>query len=119
MNNLKKNHLIRNIAIIAHVDHGKTTLVDQMFRQSGLIRDNQSLDEANNLVSEWTDEDRMNLYMNVPKYGLNTKIRDLSGHEGGAMYEIKDYLNYKVLTGNVKYSASAIYNTNKYERYRF
>ena len=27
----------------------------------------------------------------------------------------KDYLNYKVLTGNVKYSASAIYNTNKYD----
>ncbi len=45
MNKIKKNHLIRNIAIIAHVDHGKTTLVDQMFRQSGLIRDNQFLDE--------------------------------------------------------------------------
>ena len=29
-------------------------------------------------MCEWTDEDRMNLYMNVPKYGLNTKIRDLS-----------------------------------------
>jgi len=43
--NIKINHRIRNIAIIAHVDHGKTTLVDQMFRQSGLIRDNQSVDE--------------------------------------------------------------------------
>src|ERR1035438_10392618 len=34
---MKRNDL-RNIAIIAHVDHGKTTLVDQMMRQSGLFR---------------------------------------------------------------------------------
>ncbi len=36
---------IRNIAIIAHVDHGKTTLVDQMFAQSGAIRSNQHVEE--------------------------------------------------------------------------
>ena len=36
---------IKNIAIIAHVDHGKTTLVDAMFRQSGLFRANQDVDE--------------------------------------------------------------------------
>jgi GTP-binding protein len=36
---------IRNLAIIAHVDHGKTTLVDQMLRQSGAFRDNQVLQE--------------------------------------------------------------------------
>ena len=36
---------IRNIAIIAHVDHGKTTLVDQMFRQAGVFRDNQQVQE--------------------------------------------------------------------------
>jgi GTP-binding protein len=36
---------IRNIAIIAHVDHGKTTLVDQMFKQSGMFRDNQVVSE--------------------------------------------------------------------------
>ena len=32
---------IRNIAIIAHVDHGKTTLVDQMLKQGGVYRENQ------------------------------------------------------------------------------
>ncbi len=36
---------IRNIAIIAHVDHGKTTLVDQMFKQAGMFRENQHIAE--------------------------------------------------------------------------
>ena len=40
-----KNANIRNIAIIAHVDHGKTTLVDAMFKQSGLFREGQEVDD--------------------------------------------------------------------------
>ena len=36
---------LRNIAIIAHVDHGKTTLVDQMLKQSGAFRSNQQVAE--------------------------------------------------------------------------
>ena len=40
-----RNEKIRNIAIIAHVDHGKTTLVDAMFRQSGLFRPGLEVDE--------------------------------------------------------------------------
>jgi predicted membrane GTPase involved in stress response len=42
---LPKREDIRNIAIIAHVDHGKTTLVDAMLRQSGTFRDNERLVE--------------------------------------------------------------------------
>lgn len=41
----KTNDLLRNIAIIAHVDHGKTTLVDAMFKQSGLFREGQDVDD--------------------------------------------------------------------------
>lgn len=42
---MSSNPSIRNIAIIAHVDHGKTTLVDAMFRQSGVFRENEQVAE--------------------------------------------------------------------------
>src|SRR6266516_493872 len=45
MSSLVLNQSIRNIAIIAHVDHGKTTLVDAMLRQSGIFRDNEQVAE--------------------------------------------------------------------------
>ena len=41
----QRNETLRNIAIIAHVDHGKTTLVDEMLRQSGAVRDNAEMAE--------------------------------------------------------------------------
>ena len=43
--NLKQRQDLRNVAIIAHVDHGKTTLVDEMLKQSGTFRDNEQVQD--------------------------------------------------------------------------
>ena len=42
--NMKRTDL-RNVAIIAHVDHGKTSLVDVLLKQSGIFRDNEQVDD--------------------------------------------------------------------------
>jgi GTP-binding protein len=74
---------IRNIAIIAHVDHGKTTLVDAMLRQSGIFRDNQIVAER---VMDSNDLERERgitiLAKNTALFYAGTKINivDTPGH---------------------------------------
>jgi GTP-binding protein len=77
------SHKVRNIAIIAHVDHGKTTLVDAMLRQSGIFRANEALVER---VMDSNDLERERgitiLAKNTALFFHDTKINivDTPGH---------------------------------------
>ena len=70
-----KREDVRNVAIIAHVDHGKTTLVDQLLKQSGVFRENQEVQER---VMDSNDIERERgitiLSKNTAVHYKNTKI---------------------------------------------
>ncbi|MBR5245342.1 MAG: translational GTPase TypA [Clostridia bacterium] len=89
---------LRNIAIVAHVDHGKTTLVDQMLKQSGTFRENQVVAER---VMDNNDLERERAITTLPKntsiqYG-DTKINiiDTPGHAdfGGEVERVLKMVN--------------------------
>ena len=75
---------IRNIAIIAHVDHGKTSLVDQLLRQSGTLKKMEEQD----LVMDNNDQERergITIYAKntaIEYQGERINIVDTPGHEG-------------------------------------
>ncbi len=93
---------IRNVAIIAHVDHGKTTLVDEMLKQSGIYRENQEVVER---VMDSNDLERERgitiLAKNTAITYQNTKINivDTPGHAdfGGEVERILKMVNGVIL----------------------
>ena len=66
---------LRNIAIIAHVDHGKTTLVDQLLRQSGTFRENQQIAERTVLAERAMDSNDQEKERGITILAKNTAIR--------------------------------------------
>ena len=69
-----KREDVRNIAIIAHVDHGKTTLVDELLKQSGVFRENQEVQER---VMDSNDIERERLLIKELRSTSSTPLATL------------------------------------------
>ena len=69
---------IRNIAIIAHVDHGKTTLVDELLKQSGVFRANQEVQERVMDSNDIERERGITILSKIPLYFIRIQKSTLS-----------------------------------------
>src|SRR5664279_5149284 len=88
---LSMQERIRNIAIIAHVDHGKTTLVDAMLRHAGVFRDNEAITER---VMDSNDLEK--------ERGITILAKSLSIHHGGFKINIVDTPGHADFGGEVE-----------------
>jgi GTP-binding protein len=93
---------LRNVAIIAHVDHGKTTLVDQLFRQSGTFRDNQRVEERAMDSNDLEKERGITILAkctSVDWHGVRINIVDTPGHAdfGGEVERILSMVDGVIL----------------------
>ena len=98
----QKRENVRNIAIIAHVDHGKTTLVDELLKQSGVFRENQDVAER---VMDSNDIERergitiLSKNTAVTYKGIKINIIDTPGHAdfGGEVERVLKMVNGVIL----------------------
>ena len=97
-----KRETVRNVAIIAHVDHGKTTLVDELLKQSGVFRENQEVQER---VMDSNDIERergitiLSKNTAVTYKGCKINIIDTPGHAdfGGEVERVLKMVNGVIL----------------------
>ncbi|MDE5832498.1 MAG: translational GTPase TypA [Desulfovibrio sp.] len=92
---MAKNEKLRNVAIIAHVDHGKTTLVDALFKQSGVFREDQRVDER---VMDNMDLER--------ERGITIAAKNCSVNWNGTKINIIDTPGHADFGGEVERSLS-------------
>ena len=92
---MEQNTSLRNVAIIAHVDHGKTTLVDALFRQSGVFRADQQVDDR---VMDKMDLER--------ERGITIAAKNCAVHWKGVKINIIDTPGHADFGGEVERSLS-------------
>jgi GTP-binding protein len=88
---MQRNDSIRNIAIIAHVDHGKTTLVDKLLKEGGAFRANQQVEDC---VMDSMDQER--------ERGITIKAKNTSVHWHGKTINIVDTPGHADFGGEVE-----------------
>lgn len=92
---MQKNESLRNVAIIAHVDHGKTTLVDALFRQSGVFRADQQVEDR---VMDKMDLER--------ERGITISAKNCAVHYGDVKINIIDTPGHADFGGEVERALS-------------
>ena len=97
MKKFTRNDSIRNVAIIAHVDHGKTTLVDALFRQSGVFRADQQVDER---IMDNMDLER--------ERGITISAKNCAVFWGGVKINIIDTPGHSDFGGEVERALSMV-----------